>query len=90
MKKTIGRKSDSRNFCFYLVEPAEDSCATNVAKKLMSLDGVTEVHVTDGQFGFVAKAQLADEKETDKVKDYLERNHKGRYGKVTAHYSFRK
>ena len=72
--KNTGRKSDGRNFCFYLVEPAEDSCATDVAKKLVSLEGITEVHVTDGQFGFVAKAQVIDDKEPDNVKEYLERN----------------
>ena len=60
-QKQIRRTNNSS--AFYFIEPESGSDANETAMKLMQVNGVREVHITEGAYGFIVKAKAEHAKE---------------------------
>ena len=74
----------------YFVKPRENADASGIAEKLLGLESVEEVLLTEGDCGFVVKARFTNGKEPKEVADYISRNMGSRYGRVVSHCEYRK
>lgn len=75
---------------FYFIEPMENGDADLLAEKLISLEPVEEVFLTDGDYGFVVKARFYKGEEPENVTDYIARNMGNKFGKVVSYYQYKK
>lgn len=75
---------------FYLISPKEDLDAGHFAERLLSLDPVEEVYITDGDIGYIVKAKFSKDEEPKDVTRYIERNVAHKYGKIVSYYQYKK
>jgi len=59
-KRTIASRT---GFDYFFVKPSGNEDVQKAAKKLMGIKGIREVAVTEGDYGFVVKADLLYEGE---------------------------
>jgi hypothetical protein len=56
-KESENEKSAYRQVCeFYMVNPPSGAPINSTVRQLMKLESVREVHVTEGDYGFIIKA----------------------------------
>jgi hypothetical protein len=58
-------KRVSRGYHYFFVKPGRNSDAHKAAEKLMRIEDVEEVSITEGDYGFVVKAQEPHENGKD-------------------------
>lgn len=60
----MGKKTtnDSASFDYFFVKPSKKSNVHDAAQKLISIKGIREVSVMEGDYGFVVKADFMDER----------------------------
>ena len=58
-------KSSKGNFDYFFVKPSRGRDVHESAKRLMEIKGVKEVAITEGDCGFVVKADFLYEREND-------------------------
>ena len=75
---------------FYLISPKQNLDAGLLAERLLSLEPVEEVFLTDGDFGYIVKARFSKEGEPKDVIRYIERHVDQRFGKVVSYYQYKK
>ncbi len=61
-KKTT---SNSASFDYFFVKPSRKGNVHKAAKKLIEIKGIREVSVTEGDYGFVVKADFLYERDND-------------------------
>jgi hypothetical protein len=83
-------KTRRSNCRFYFVRPAENGDARSVASKLASLDGIQEVYMTEGKYGFVVKAVEAKSQDPLRLASYMKTSLKGKVDMALSHYRCRK
>ncbi|MDE1857415.1 MAG: hypothetical protein KGH98_05070 [Candidatus Micrarchaeota archaeon] len=84
------RQRPDRMFRFYLIRPDGNSDIEGLIAKVINLRDVSEVHVTEGDYGFLIKTKTCKERDTDRVKEYLAMELRTKFGELTSHYSYRK
>lgn len=87
--KNTGRQRSALHR-FFLISPKQNMDANVLANKLVSLDEVEEVFLTDGDFGFLVKTRFLKGEEPDNLVRYIERHIGQSYGKVVSYYQYRK
>jgi hypothetical protein len=50
----------SGGFDYFFIRPSRNGDAHTSARRLMSIKGIKEVSVTEGEYGFVVKAEISD------------------------------
>ena len=86
--KEIGTVRNSLQ-SFYFLRPAHNKDIMDIARKILDVNGVNEVHVTEGKYGLVVRASPDSGKERSPGA-YIKRNFKERYVMLMSHYSYRK
>ncbi len=75
---------------FYFIKPRPSVNAGELAEKLIALEPVESVYLTEGDCGFIVKARFMNGKEPVNVTNYISRNISNKYGRVVSHYEYRK
>lgn len=75
---------------FYFVRPRHRANADELADKLIQLNSVEEVLLTEGDYGFLVKAGFFRGEEPKDVMDYIAKNIDSRFGRVISHYQYTK
>lgn len=75
---------------FFLIKPKPNIDINDLAERLVALDDVLEVYVTEGPAGFMVKARFHDDKEPDEVAKYIKKNVDSTYGTLVSYINFRK
>ncbi len=75
---------------FYLISPKQNMNSDALANKLISLEHVEEVLLTDGDFGFIVKTRFSKGEEPSNLVRYIEKHIGQSYGKVVSYYQYRK
>jgi hypothetical protein len=83
-------KTRQSNCRFYFVRPAENRDARSIASKLASLDGIREVYMTEGKYGFVVKAVEAKHQDPERIASYMETSLKGKVDMALSYYRCRR
>jgi hypothetical protein len=55
-KRVLGLDGETQKL--YLINPRHGSCIDTTVKKLMTFSGVEEIHVTEGEHGFIVMAKV--------------------------------
>jgi hypothetical protein len=84
------RRIDNKIYKFYFVKPPENSNADHLAEQLISMKGVEEVFVTDGDYGFIVKTRFFDGMKSDGVHNYISKRLGSDFGRVTSYYQYKK
>lgn len=61
-------KKQTNGYSYFFVKPKTHGDVQKVAKKLIGLDKVKEVVVTEGAFGFIVKSNLLYEEDQEEMK----------------------
>ena len=63
----MGKKTTkgSASFDYFFVKPSRKGNVHKAAKKLIEIKGIREVSVTEGDYGFVVKADFLYERDND-------------------------
>jgi hypothetical protein len=63
----MGKKitNDSASFDYFFVKPSVKGNVHKAAKKLIGIKGIREVSITEGDYGFVVKADFLYERDND-------------------------
>ena len=86
---TTGRRSKSQHR-FYLIEPKPNVNAGEMANKLIGLETVEEVILSEGAYGFIVKVKLPNGKEPVKVENYIKRKAATKLETVNGQYRYMK
>ncbi len=74
---------------FYLVGSNPGANAESLAEKLIALEPVEEVFLSDDDCGFIVKVRFIDGKEPPDVAGYMKGRIAARYGIVDSYYRHR-
>ncbi len=81
----------SRPLCrFYLINPRSGSNASGTAEKLLKINGVDEVLVTEGGCGFMVKTYAKTGPESRRVYAAIQSQAVGSTKEIIPHYRYRK
>ncbi|MDE1851601.1 MAG: hypothetical protein KGH69_02850 [Candidatus Micrarchaeota archaeon] len=81
---TVRRESLQR---FFFIKPDANGNIRDAACRLLRFKGISEVFVSEGDYGLMVKADCAEGQ--DRLRSYISRNYRGRFGEVVCHYSYR-
>ncbi len=73
---------------FFFVRPGPNSNVRLVAQRLASLHHVKEVHITEGEYGFIVKSALLDYKKQHELGRRIEKDAKGTSKLLVSHCEF--
>ncbi len=76
----------SKGYHYFFVKPRKPGNVHKVAERLMRIDNVKEVSVTEGEYGFVVKAHESEEEE--KVVGQITKVVGGNTIKALCHYRY--
>lgn len=82
-----GIRRVSRGYHYFFVKPGCNRDVHKAAARLMAIEPVREVSITEGEYGFVVKANEIHEGEKD-VLDRISRAAKGRSAKAVCHCQY--
>ena len=77
----------SRGYHYFFVKPRQNGDVEKAVERLMEIDGVKEVSVTDGEYGFLVKTH-ADSKKSGNVLDRIGKATGGRAVKAVCHCQY--
>ncbi len=77
-------KRVSHGYHYFFVKPGRNSNVHAAAERLMRIEGVREVSITEGEYGFVVKANEIHEGEKE-VLDKISRATKGKSARAVCH-----
>ena len=60
-----------RSFEYFLVKPILNGDAHRSARRLAKIHGVREVALTEGEYGFIVKADISDEQSSRTIRDEI-------------------
>jgi hypothetical protein len=80
---------EKKMHCFYFIKPMPNMNANGLAAKLLALEAIEEVYVTEGDYGFLVKAKFKD-KEPDGVSEYIKKNLNRRFNMALSYYNLKK
>lgn len=88
MSKKLRKRSVSYDYFF--IRPAERKDAHRAARKLMGIEKVKEVAITEGRYGFVIKADLTHGNPEESIGKEIIKVAGGSVERATCHGSYRK
>lgn len=74
----------------FFVKPKENTNADELAERFAGFDGVDEVLLTEGDFGFVVRARLGTVEEQKELAKCISEASSGYCGTAVSHYKYRK
>ena len=83
-------KSTHLGCSFFFVKPKGSPDARIVAKRLASIRHVKEVHITEGEYGFVVKSAFLSEEEQQEFGRMISKTAKGNASVAVSHFSIDK
>ena len=84
---TTGKRSRSQTR-FYLIEPRPNVNAAELADKLIGMETVEEVHLSDGAYGFIVKVRLLKGKAPAKVVNYIRQKVAAKFGTANSQFKY--
>ncbi len=88
MSKATTRRGSRSQTRFYLIEPKPNVNANELADKLIGMETVEEVHLSDGAYGFIVKVRLLKGKAPAKVVNYIRSKVATKVGTVNSQYRY--
>ena len=70
---------------FFFVRPGPNSNVRLVAQRLASMHHVKEVHITEGEYGFIVKSALLDYEKQQELGRRIEKTAKGTSKSLVSH-----
>ena len=70
---------------FFFVRPGPNSNVRLVAQRLASMHHVKEVHITEGEYGFIVKSALLDYEKQQELGRRIEKAAKGTSKSLVSH-----
>lgn len=86
-KNGVGVSRQDRHV-FYFVRPLPNQDAKSLPNRLMGLEGVEEVYVTEGKYGYIVRASVGDR--ADSIANLMGADPRNGVETALSHYSFRK
>ncbi len=74
---------------FYMLHPRVNEDVKALIGHLLSMPSVLEVYLADGDFGYVIKARMEEDKEPQELIRFMDRTGAS-YGKATTFYKFQR
>ena len=87
--KPYRRTKKSSLHRFYLISPKQNLDAGLLAERLLSLEPVEEVFLTDGDFGYIVKARFSKEGEYEDTVDHIAKKLGSKFSKAVSYYQYR-
>jgi DNA-binding Lrp family transcriptional regulator len=75
---------------FYFIKPRYNANAAEFAERLIELEHVDGVYLTEGNYGFIVRVRFSDENRPKNVTDYISKNVSRKYGELTSYFEYRK
>jgi hypothetical protein len=75
---------------FYFIKPRYNANAADFAERLIGLEHVDGVYLTEGNYGFIVRVRFSDEGVPKNVTDYISKNVSKKYGELTSYFEYRK
>lgn len=88
MKQALKKKGVLHKF--YLVAPRPNINSDALAERIIMLEPVEEVFLTEGDYGFIIKTRFFNGEEPKDIARYISRNVGSRFGKVVSHCTYSK
>lgn len=90
-KYTLKSSIATRPLCrFYLINPGRNSSVTSTVRKLIDINEVKEVYVTEGPHGFLVKAAPSNTINSRKITTNIARQFGGQVNVITSYAKYRK
>ncbi len=83
-------RKDTNNFDYFFVSPGKNANVHQTARKLIGIEKVNEVLITEGEFGFIVKTDLLDEKEMAEIDRKIANAASGSSRKATCYCQLNK
>jgi hypothetical protein len=88
-KEGISVRKFGKSGCrFYFVKPLSNCDSKSIGNRLIALDGVKEVHMTDGKYGFVIKSNSPESNCADSLTTRIRASMKSRIEVASSHYVY--
>lgn len=73
---------------FFFLKPISNLNADELSSKLLGVEGIEEVYITEGDYGFLVKARVnsSDSEIGDKIAESM----RSKYGYAMSYYCFKK
>ena len=75
---------------FFFIKPYVNNNALQIAQELLTLENIEEVFIVDGDYGFIAKTKLIDDKLSEEIEQFITKNIKINFHKSHINYKIRK
>lgn len=89
--KQIQKVREQMNECgFFFIEPQENTDARMTAQKLLSINNISEVFITDGDYGFIAKTNVSDDRTLEYIADSISSQVSKSFKRLCSYYKMKK
>ena len=90
--RSCAKLADASFHKFYFIKPVPGNDADSLASMLLLLEGVEEVHITEGEYGLIVKAKAASmaSASTDKIGNYIADTLNEKFNAAVSYYRYRK
>ncbi len=82
------RRRSGKGYRLYFANPQSGTPACKTAERLIKIDGVSEVMVTEGEYGFIVKAEARPDPQGRKVYNAIQSCVKSTPRQVTTHFKY--
>jgi hypothetical protein len=84
----VSRRRKLLSHTFYFLKPIPNMDSGSLAERLLTLDNITEVHVTEGDYGFVVK--VTGDPHPNPIGEYIQKQLNMKYHMALSHYRYSK
>ncbi len=82
---------EQMNECgFFFIEPQRNTDARSTAQKLLSINNISEVFITDGDYGFIAKTNVSDDRTLKYIADSISSQVSKSFKRLCSYYKMKK
>jgi DNA-binding Lrp family transcriptional regulator len=75
---------------FYFIKPRYNANAAEFAERLIGLEHVDGVYLTEGNYGFIVRVKFSEGSVLKNVTEYISKNVSKRYGELTSYFEYSK
>lgn len=75
---------------FYFIKPRYNANAAEFAERLIGLEHVDGVYLTEGDYGFIVRVRFSEDSRPKNVTEYIAKNVSKKYGELTSYFEYRK
>ncbi|MCL4381185.1 MAG: hypothetical protein M1331_00875 [Candidatus Marsarchaeota archaeon] len=85
------KTKEQMNECgFFFIEPQDNMDARQTAQKLLSINNIAEVFITEGDYGFIAKTNTSDEAALAYIADSISSRVSKSFKRLSSYYKMKK